>query len=226
MAFVRSSGILLHPTSFPGTHGIGDLGPVAFDFIDYLVAAKQSLWQVLPLGPTGYGDSPYASFSSFAGNPLLINLDKLLALGDLDAKHLEQVPPFPQDKVDYGWVIEWKMPILEAAALRFLAQAEATRKRAYTTFCEENAAWLDDYALFMAVKEHYDDKAKRDDIFGAMWNNFWDEDIALGQAAAKERWRKQVAEAIEIHKVWQFYFFEQWGGSASICPSTSDSNCG
>ena len=105
MEIVRSSGILLHPTSLPGPHGIGDLGDAAYQFVDYLVEAKQTLWQVLPLGPTGYGDSPYASFSTFAGNPLLINLNKLVEQGDLTQEDIADVPDFPVDQVDFGWVI-------------------------------------------------------------------------------------------------------------------------
>ncbi|MCB0195645.1 MAG: 4-alpha-glucanotransferase, partial [Anaerolineae bacterium] len=170
MEIMRSSGILLHPTSFPGPHGIGDLGEAAYKFIDYLVEAKQSLWQVLPLGPTGYGDSPYASFSSFAGNPLLINLNKLVEQGDLDASDLDDVPDFPVDTVDYGWVIYWKIPLLEKAAQNFLENADESRKVDFEAFCGEQAVWLDDYALFMAVKEHFDAKAKEEEVFGAMWS--------------------------------------------------------
>lgn len=211
MEFIRSSGILLHPTSFPGPHGIGDLGDAAYKFIDYLVEAKQTLWQVLPLGPTGYGDSPYASFSSFAGNPLLINLDKLVEQGDLDAVDLETVPDFPADTVDYGWVIHWKTPLLEKAAKTFLAKADDSRKVDFEAFCGEQEIWLEDYALFMAVKAHFDAKAKKEDRFGAMWSNYWDKDIALREPKAIKKWRKKEAKAIAIHKVLQYFFFEQWG---------------
>ncbi|MFN8453284.1 MAG: 4-alpha-glucanotransferase [Anaerolineae bacterium] len=211
MNLTRSSGILLHPTSFPGPHGIGDLGEAAFHFIDFLVEAKQSLWQVLPLGPTGYGDSPYASFSSFAGNPLLINLDKLVEAGDLELADLAETPPFPLDQVDFGWVIYWKVPLLEKAARNFLVGASAERRAAFDAFCAEQAGWLDDFALFMAVKEHFDQKAQAEEVFGAMWSNYWDKDIALRKPAAVTRWRKDKAEAIAIKKVLQFYFFEQWG---------------
>lgn len=210
MKLTRSSGILLHPTSLPGQHGIGDLGEAAFQFIDFLVEAKQSLWQVLPLGPTGYGDSPYASFSSFAGNPLLINLDKLVEAGDLDRADLDETPPFPVDLVDFGWVIYWKVPLLEKAARNFLARASAERRAAFETFCAEQAGWLDDFALFMAVKEHFDQKAQAEEVFGAMWSNYWDKDIALHKPAAVTRWRKDKAETIAIKKVLQFYFFQQW----------------
>ncbi len=210
MELIRSSGILLHPTSFPGPHGIGELGRQAYDFIDYLVEAKQSLWQVLPLGPTGYGDSPYASFSSFAGNPYLISLDKLVEAGDLDEADLAELPDFPIDKVDYGWLIDWKVPLLQKAARSFLARAKPTRKADFETFCAENSHWLEDYALFMAVKEHYDQKAREENVFGAMWSNYWDKDIALRRPEAVARWQKERAETIAIRKVWQYYVFQQW----------------
>jgi 4-alpha-glucanotransferase len=210
MELTRASGILLHPTSFPGPSGIGDLGETAYQFIDFLVEAKQSLWQVLPLGPTGYGDSPYASFSTFAGNPLLINLDKLVEAGDLNPADLAEIPDFPIDTVDYGWVINYKLPLLEKAACQFLASATSARKADFETFCAEQAGWLDDYALFMAVKEQFDRQAQKAKIFGAMWSNYWDKDIALRDPKAVAHWRKEEAEAIAIRKVWQFYIHEQW----------------
>jgi 4-alpha-glucanotransferase len=211
MELTRSSGILLHPTSFPGSHGIGDLGEAAFRFIDFLVEARQSLWQVLPLGPTGYGDSPYASFSSFAGNPLLLNLNQLVEAGDLAPADLADLPYFPIDQVDFGWVIQWKTRLLQKAAQNFLTGANAERKAEFEAFSIEQAAWLNDFALFMAVKDHYDQKAKTESVFGAMWSNFWDKDIALRQPAALERWRKEQAEVIAVKKVLQYYFFQQWG---------------
>ncbi|MCP4417502.1 MAG: 4-alpha-glucanotransferase [Chloroflexi bacterium] len=210
MDFIRASGILLHPTSFPGPYGIGDLGEAGYKFVDFLVEAGQSLWQVLPLGPTGYGDSPYASFSSFAGNPLLLNLDKLVEQGDLKPADLADVPNFPIDTVAYGRVINWKMPLLEKAALNFLTGANSERQEAFEAFCTEQSTWLDDFALFMAVKEHFDKKAKAEDVFGAMWNNYWPKDIALRQPKAMKQWRTQKAESIAIHKVFQFFFFRQW----------------
>jgi 4-alpha-glucanotransferase len=210
MELTRSSGILLHPTSFPGPYGIGELGQAAFDFIDYLVEAKQSLWQVLPLGPTGYGDSPYASFSSFAGNPYLISLDKLVEEGDLDPSDLADVPDFPIDTVDYGWLISWKVPRLTKAARNFLTRGSSEHKAEFEAFCAEQAGWLEDYALFMAIKETYDRKAREANIFGAMWSNYWDKDIALRRPGAEARWRKEKAEEITIRKVWQFFFFQQW----------------
>jgi len=210
MASKRSSGVLLHPTSLPGPHGIGDLGSGARRFVDFLVEARQSLWQVLPLGPTGYGDSPYASFSSFAGNPLLIALEGLLAEGDLQASDLQSVPAFPPRFVDYGWVIFWKLPLLEKAARTFLESASGARRAAYDRFCAESDHWLRDYALFMAVKEEFDARARESKVDGAMWNNFWDADIALREPAAIRTWSEERREKIEVQKVLQFYFFSQW----------------
>lgn len=210
MELKRASGILLHPTSFPGPYGIGELGEAAYEFIDFLAAAKQSLWQVLPLGPTGYGDSPYASFSSFAGNPLLISLDKLVELGDLDRAELANVPGFPIDHIDYGWVIDWKFPLLARAACNFLSRASADRKADFEAFCAEHASWLDDYALFMSVKDHFDRKARAEGVDGAMWSNYWDKDIALRRPQAVKRWQQAGSENIVIWKVWQYYFFSQW----------------
>ncbi|RME41255.1 MAG: 4-alpha-glucanotransferase [Caldilineae bacterium] len=210
MDLIRSSGILLHPTSFPGPNGIGELGPAAFRFLDFLAEAKQSLWQILPLGPTGYGDSPYAAFSTFAGNPLLISLDALLEAGDLTPADLAGRPDFPLDAVDFGAVIRWKLPLLRRAARRFLSAADPSRKADFDAFCARHAHWLDDFALFMAVKEVFDRRAQAEGVFGAMWSNYWDEDIALRRPEALARWRKEQAEAIAVQKVLQFYFFRQW----------------
>jgi len=210
MEFHRASGILLHPTSFPGPYGIGDLGQNAYQFIDFLVKAKQSLWQVLPLGPTGYGDSPYASFSTFAGNPLLISLDKLVEDGDLRSSDLADAPSFPVDNVDYGWVIDWKMPILEKAAKNFLRTADEERKKAFNKFCKANAHWLDDYTLFMTVKAHFDQKANEEGVSGAMWSSYWDRDISLRQTRAVRRWKRQSVEEMNIRKALQYLFYTQW----------------
>ncbi|MEM7033557.1 MAG: 4-alpha-glucanotransferase [Chloroflexota bacterium] len=210
MELTRASGILLHPTSLPSPYGIGDLGQAAYQFIDFLHTSKQTLWQILPLGPTGYGDSPYASFSSFAGNPLLISPDLLIKSGDLAPSDLADVPPFPRDKVDYSWVIHWKKPLLEKAASMFLGNANQDRKDAFDAFCEKQKDWLDDFALFMAVKETFDERAKAADLFGKMWSNYWPKDIALRDPEALTHWQREKQEAIHIQKVLQFYFFEQW----------------
>ena len=150
--FPRSSGILLHPTSFPGRFGIGELGPEAHRFIEFLARARQRIWQVLPLGPTGYGDSPYQSFSAFAGNPLLIGLDGLAEEGLLSREDLAGAPAFPSQAVDYGAVRAFKLPLLARAYENFQA-LPGRMAGAFQSFCAKNAAWLEDYALFMSLKE-------------------------------------------------------------------------
>lgn len=207
----RSAGILFHPTSLPGRYGIGDLGSEAYGFVDFLSSTHQSIWQVLPLGPTGYGDSPYASFSTFAGNPLLISLDQLRDAADLTTEDLGELPAFPDRDVDFGWVQFWKVPLLEKAARNFLRHAKPKRRADFERFCEENREWLDDYAIFMAVKGAYDRKAADAGISGAMWNNYWDKDIALREPATLRRWEAERREEIEVNKVLQYYFFAQWG---------------
>ncbi len=207
----RASGILLHPTSLPGPHGIGDLGPEAFAFIDYLVDAKQRRWQVLPLGPTGYADSPYSAFSSFAGSPLLINLEFLVKSGDLHPDSIDRIPPtFSEQRVDYGAVIDWKLPLLRLAAMRFLEQPNRDRVAKYVAFCEAHSDWLDDYALFMAIKTRFDDRAQQNGKSNSVWNEYWDRDIALRNPSAMHFWQDACKNEIEQQKIWQFYFFEQW----------------
>lgn len=210
MELIRSSGILLHPTSLPGTHGIGTLGEHAYKFVDYLVEAKQSLWQILPLGPTGYGDSPYASFSSFAGNPMLIDVQFLVDTGDLSATDISNVPYFSPDWVDFGRLIPWKMNLLRKAADNFLAHATDAQKASFEEFCESEKSWLNDFTLFMTVKHHFDARARAEGVFGAMWNNYWDKDIALRKPAAIKRWQHDWADEIAVQKVLQFFFFRQW----------------
>jgi 4-alpha-glucanotransferase len=152
MKFPRSSGILLHITSLPGRFGIGDLGPSAYEFADFLVSAGQKLWQVLPLNPTGYADSPYQCFSAFAGNHLLLSFERLREAGILEASDLVSVP-FPESSVDYGRVIDFKLRALRRAAQVFFADASRPDRAAFERFSENSASWLDDYALFMACKD-------------------------------------------------------------------------
>src|SRR5450755_4262240 len=151
MSFPRSSGILLHPTSLPGPYGIGELGPEAHRFADFLKDAGMRIWQMLPLGPTGYGDSPYQCFSAFAGNPMLISLDRLVDAGYLSRAEISDAPAFPPGAVDFGLVIPWKMGLLRLAAERFF---EAARESAaFEAFCSAPAQfWLSDFARFMALK--------------------------------------------------------------------------
>lgn len=203
MRFPRSSGVLLHPTSFPGRYGIGDLGPHAYTFIDFLVESKQSLWQVLPLGPTGYGDSPYQCFSAFAGNPLLLSPDRLAADGYLPSSALETVPHFPVSRTDYGAVIDYKEQLLRQAFGHYRRAGSAEQQTAFEAFCAENESWLDDFALFMAVKGHHVQQ------HGGVWNT-WPEEIAQRTPAGMEKWRQKVREDVQYHKFLQFLFFEQW----------------
>lgn len=196
----RSSGILLHPSSLPGPKGIGDLGQSAHGFLDFLFSAGQGLWQVLPLGPTGYGDSPYACFSSFAGNPLLLSLETLAEWGALDAADLAGEADLPSDRVDYGRVIEWKIPILRKAARRFLS-SKGERRARFDAFREAEAWWLSDYALFIALKERFEHTA---------WNRGWPRDIALREPDALPRWKAELGDAVLEEEAVQFFFFSQW----------------
>src|SRR5664279_4446984 len=148
MSFLRSSGILLHPTSLPGPYGIGELGREAHRFADFLRDAGQRIWQVLPLGPTGYGDSPYQCFSAFAGNPLLISLDVLVERGYLNLHDIDERPNFPGDNVDFGAVIAWKLPLLRKAFQAF-ARNQVAEHDAFDAFCSKHSAWLEEFALFM-----------------------------------------------------------------------------
>jgi 4-alpha-glucanotransferase len=203
----RRSGILLHPTSLPGRFGIGELGPEAHRFADFLAGAGQRLWQVLPLGPTGYGDSPYQCFSAFAGNPLLVSLEALVEEGWLDAADLEAAPGLPQDTVDYDAVAALKLPLLDRAFRNFEARATPVGRGAFEAFRDANAAWLDDYALFMAVKEANG---------GAEWTA-WDEDIARRRPEAMARWREERAAVVRARQFGQHLFFSQWQRLKARC---------
>ena len=206
----RSSGIILHPTSLAGPVGVGDIGPAAYRFLDFLTQAGQSLWQVLPLGPTGYGDSPYACFSSFAGNPLLVSLETLVSWGLLSIDDLRGVPPANRERVDYGEVIAWKIPLQRKAAEAFLDGPDNERSRRYRDFRAHEAWWLDDYCLFMALKRHFDRRALEAGAQGGAWNNSWDRDIALRKPGALERWQERLDLEVRIESAIQFFFFEQW----------------
>ncbi len=199
MKFERSAGILLHPTSLPGPYGIGDLGPQAFRFVDWLASTGCKLWQVLPLGPTGYGDSPYQCFSAFAGNPYLISFDLLLQDGLLTPDDLSDKPDFPASRVDFGWIIPWKLDLLQKAYSRFPSASDELHKE-FDRFCAGNASWLDDYALFMSIKEANG---------GGAWNG-WEKSIRTRKKTAMARARKEHAENIRRHSFYQFLFFRQW----------------
>jgi 4-alpha-glucanotransferase len=200
MRFPRSSGILLHPTSLPGPFGIGDLGPEAHRYIDFLAEAGQSLWQVLPLGPTGFGDSPYQCFSAMAGNPLLISPQRLVESGWLPSSALEDVPSFAEEQVDFEKVTPWKTALFETAAREFLKHASASDRAVFEAFCQTKRNWLDDFALFAALKRDY---------HGAMWNQ-WDELVRRREPGALDAWRDKLAGPIAVEKFIQFAFFTQW----------------
>jgi 4-alpha-glucanotransferase len=201
MVFPRASGILLHPTSFPGRFGIGDLGDAAFAFVDFLAAARQQLWQIMPLGPTGYGDSPYQALSAFAGNPLVISLERLAAQHYLADWDLATAPAFPEQTVDYGAVVDFKGRMLRLSYDNFEANVTAETRARLDAFIAANCDWLADYALFAALKEHHG---------GASWDT-WAPDIATRQPAALAYWRETLAGSIRYHQYLQFQFFEQWG---------------
>ena len=207
MRFERSSGVLLHPTSLPGPYGAGDLGPEAFAFIEFLAAAGQKIWQVLPLNPTGYADSPYQCLSAFAGNPLLISLDLLVKQGLLSRKEVAGVHGFSATSIDYGAVIAFRFAKLQLAASRFFSTLDGARKEAYEAFCAANAAWLEDYALFMAAKDAHG---------GVAWTG-WETALASREPAALRQWSERLASEISAHKFWQFEFFRQWGALREAC---------
>jgi 4-alpha-glucanotransferase len=199
MKFERSGGILLHPTSLPGPYGIGDLGPQAYRFVDWLVSTRCNLWQVLPLGPTGYGDSPYQCFSAFAGNPYLISFDALIEDGLLTQADFAAMPDFNESRVDYGMLIPWKLDLLQKAFSRYLSDTEKLREE-FEQFRAENASWLNDYALFMSLKEANG---------GGAWSG-WDESLRKREPSTLERAHKEYAQSILRYSFYQFLFFRQW----------------
>ncbi len=207
MSFSRASGILLHPTSLPGRFGIGDLGKEAYAFADFLADSRQRLWQVLPLGPTGYGDSPYQSLSVFAGNPLLISLERLAEEGLLGPSDLENAPPFPEEKVDYGAVIKFKTGLLRKSFEVFEKKAGAAERSEFEAFCHQNAWWLESFSLFMALKEAHG---------LAAWHT-WDQDVRMRQPKSLERWKKELKPEMRCHQYQQYQFFKQWLALKRYC---------
>lgn len=200
----RSCGVLMHITSLPSPYGIGTLGKEAENFADWLREAGQSYWQVLPIGPTGYGDSPYQPFSSFAGNPLLIDLEELCDGGLLDrAECLKTDYGADPEYVDFGKVNKSKDLLLRKAFSRF------TDDVGYTSFVREEAEWLDDYALFMAIKREFG---------GVSWTE-WQEDIRMRRPEVLEEYREKLKEEIRFVKWCQYIFFRQWNRFHNICKS-------
>jgi 4-alpha-glucanotransferase len=199
----RASGILLHPTSFPSRFGIGDLGEAAKAFIEFLVTTHQQYWQVLPLGPTGYGNSPYMCYSALAGNPLLISLELLVEKGWLSTEELTeslQSEPFADDHVNYDAVAGYKLYRLDRAHKKFEASAKAPERKAFEQFCQSKASWLEDYALFMALKADQADQG---------WYE-WPKDLAWRSPQALSAAKQRLQGSIALQKFMQWQFFEQW----------------
>ena len=200
MPFPRSSGILLHPTCFPSRFGVGDLGADAYRFIDFLQQSNQQYWQILPLGPTGYGNSPYMCYSAMAGNPLLISPEKLKDEGLLAEEDFVNLPAFPGDRVDYQLVVDTKIPLLQKSCSNFKLHASPEQNQAFADFCNDKAYWLDDFALFMALKDRNEN---------ASWHT-WEADIARYEPQAIQKAQEELSEAIFYYKFVQYEFFRQW----------------
>ena len=195
----RQSGVLMHISSLPGKYGIGSFGQSAYDFVDFLVRTKQRYWQILPLGTTSYGDSPYQSFSAFAGNTYFIDFDILIEEGLLDEADVKGAD-FGDDpkKVDYAKIFDARRPIMEKAVARFLKADDLSD---YESFVEQNAAWLEVFAEYMAIKEHFDNLA---------WTEWPDEAIRRREAASLASYREKLADKLTYHRVSQYLFFKQW----------------
>ncbi|MGA8068157.1 MAG: 4-alpha-glucanotransferase, partial [Terriglobales bacterium] len=210
MSFPRASGILLHPTSLPARGGIGDFGPAAYAFADFLASARQGLWQVLPLGPLGYGNSPYSSTSAFAGNPLLISLDRLADRGWVDRARVDALP-IDVETVNYPAVFRQKLPLLFEAARNFLVSAPANARARFEGFCLQNQWWLDDFVLFDSLRARFKLES---------WNR-WPRELTHRNSAAMEKAHAEMIDELDIRRVLQFFFFEQWDALRSYCAQRS-----
>lgn len=206
MEIPRGAGILLHPTSLPGRYAVGDLGPEAYAFADFLTASGQSLWQMLPLGPTGPGNSPYASYSAFAGNTLLISPDELIADGLLNADELPSLPSL-QTEVDFESARRLKSDLLEKAHTQFLQTPNPHLVDEFVTFKQRNAEWLDDYALFRVLKNASN---------GVAWHE-WEPQLAKRDELALAHARVEFREQISAEEFEQFFFFKQWDALKAYC---------
>jgi 4-alpha-glucanotransferase len=199
-ALPRASGVLAHPTSFPGRHGIGDLGDAAFRFVDWLVIGGQRFWQVLPLNPIGPGNSPYASPSAFAANPLLISLDWLAGDGLLTPADVDDHPRFSSHEVDFPSVAAFKTDRLRRAYAAFVAGHAPDRRAAFDAFVERHAHWLADYALYESLKDAHG---------GRSWTT-WEPDLVHREPAALDRARASLADDVRFHEWVQFQVRRQW----------------
>lgn len=194
----RVAGVLMPITSLPSPYGIGTVGKAAYEFADFLKEAGQKVWQILPVGPTSYGDSPYQSFSSFAGNPYMIDLDMLKDEGLLLEEEYNQIPwQMSDDAVNYGAIYYYRFDVLRKAYARF----KETDQTAYRSFTRKNSVWLKDYALYMSVKAHFDNKS---------WTEWEDEEIRLREPKRVEYYKRKLREDIAFWQFLQFKFFEQW----------------
>ena len=205
MTFPRLTGILLHAISLPSRGGIGDLGPAAYEFIDFLAQARQGLWQVLPLNPPAKGNSPYSSTSAFAGNPLLISLDRLAEQGWIDTGELDGLEA-NADPIDYEQVNREKLPLVRRAATNFLSRAGSDERQRFEYFCSQNAWWLADYVAFEVLRERH----------GEDWSR-WPSQFARRDPAAMHEFRQNASTDLEIRRVEQFFFWEQWRALRSYC---------
>ena len=209
MNLPRSSGILVHPTSLPSLGGIGDLGPAAYEFLDFLAQAGQGLWQVLPLNPPADGNSPYSSTSAFAGNPRLVSLERLAEHGWLEADAISQLPRVVES-VDYEGVTRQKLPLLERASRNFLDRAKGSARQRFETFCKKNSWWLKDYVLFDTIRERH----------GSPWN-CWPKELAAREPHAIASLSRELREELARRRVEQFFFWEQWRALRHYCAQNS-----
>jgi len=210
MPFPRLTGILLHPTSLPSRGGIGDFGPAAYEFLDFLASARQGLWQVLPLGPPANGNSPYSSTSAFAGNPLLVSLERLAERGWIDGAKLKELPN-SIGPIDYDQVHEQKLPLLMKAAHNFLDSATGAAKSRFEGFRTDNDWWLEDFVLYDALRNRYSKQS---------WNN-WPLDLARRDPGALQTARTELASEMAVRRVIQFFFYEQWHALRLYCAQKS-----
>jgi 4-alpha-glucanotransferase len=210
MSFPRASGILLHPTSLPSRGGIGDFGPSAYAFADFLASARQGLWQVLPLGPLGSGNSPYSSTSAFAGNPLLISLERLADRGWIDRTRVA-VLAGGAEPVDYRAVFHQKLPLLFEAAHNFVRSAAPNVRSRYESFCRQNQSWLDDFVLFDGLRARFRLES---------WNR-WPRKLAHRDPVAIEKAHAEMLDELDVRRAVQFFFFEQWQALRAHCAQHS-----
>ena len=202
----RLSGVLLHVTSLPSYGGVGDFGPAAYAFVDFLAAAKQQLWQVLPLSPTGYGSSPYSALSAFAGNPLLISLERLAQNGWIAWERIAGLPGH-NGPADFEGATRLKMPLIEEAARNFLDHAPDDKRARFQKFCKDNISWLPDYAMFSVLRRHYNYTS---------WNE-WPPEYAQRKHDALTAALNRYGRELAVEQAVQFFFNEQWCALKNYC---------